>query len=39
MNAQKFVEIEVLSELISNDYVNLVFIKLCAAYRYIGIII
>lgn len=39
MNAQKIVENEVLAGLISNDYVNLVFIKLCAAYKYVGIFI
>ena len=39
MNARKKVKNEVLQGLISNDYVNLAFIKLCAAYKYVGIFI
>lgn len=39
MNAQKIVKNEVLLGLISHDYVNWTFIKLCAAYKYVSIFI
>jgi len=39
MNAQKEKGNEVLLGLVSNDFVAWTFIKLCAAYKYVGVFI
>jgi hypothetical protein len=37
MNSQKVNENTVLLDLVSNNKVNWVFVKLCAVYKYVGI--
>lgn len=39
MNNQKVNENTMLLDLVSNDKVNWVFVKLCAIYKYVGIFI
>jgi len=39
MNNQKVNENTVLLDLVSNNKVNWVFVKLCAVYKYVGIFI
>lgn len=39
MNAQKILENEILLNLARNEYVARAFIRLCAAYKYVGIFI